>query len=207
MSQFYKTCIILLALVISSQSLAQKKLVLHFKDGTQQTGYVTFKKKGIQYQENLKSKKTKIEYALLDSASTVINPRAKRAQKPNTLFILPTEKEGKDYRVYDVVKRGKLSLYKYTSHSGAAGLWTPTGGGVGNSVYIPTGGSKSTITYGLKRDDEACVTILYKFVNNGTKYFKDCPSLSENIKNKEKGFKKGDLKKIVDYYNAQCADN
>lgn len=205
MTLIYKFCIVCLLVMIGSTSYAQKKMVLHFKDGSQQTGYVTFKKKEIQFQENRKDKKEKIDYALLDSAVTAINSRAKRARKPKTVYVLATYKDGKDYRVYDLIKQGKVNLYTFSNYSGVRGLWAPTGGNAGNSVFIPTGGASSTIKYGLKRENETYVTILDKFVKNASNYFKDCSELSEKIKKKEKGFKKENIKKIVDYYNSQCA--
>jgi len=200
----------------SLKGFSQKKMILHFKDGSTQTGYVTFKKKELKFQENLKAKKGKIAYEVLDSASSYKNPRAKRASKPKTVYILPTGKEGKQYRVYDIVKQGKVNLYKYSTYAGYSGLWVPSGGG-GSQVYIPTGGGGPVTIYGIKRPDESFVTILGNkdtsiafvkvsdsFKKQGSAYFEDCSALSQKIEKKEKGFTKKDLKRIVDYYNTQC---
>lgn len=209
-----------LVILIGNSAFSQKKMTLHFKDETSKTGFVTFKKKELKFQEKLKGKKKKIAYELLDSISSYVNPRAKRARAPKTVYVLPTAKEDKQYRVYEKVTQGKVTLYKYSSFGGYSGMWVPSGGGPGNSVYIPTGGTTSATVYGLKREGESYVSILGNsdssimfvkihdsFKSQGSKYFSDCPILAEKIKNKDKGFTKKDIKKVVNYYNTQCNKN
>lgn len=203
---------ILLILLLSYQTYAQKKMVIHLKDGSQQTGYVTFKKKEIKFQEKLKDKKTKIAYETIDSLSSYVNPRAQRAREPKTVYVWATGKENKDYHVYDRVVKGNVNLYKYTSFGGYSAIVVPTGGAGAYGVSIPTG-KNASVNYGVKRDGESFVVILGDldslirdhFKSQGSKYFSDCPVLSEKIKNKEKGFSKKDIKKVVAFYNSQCS--
>lgn len=212
---FTLTFTIVLVFCLSNSVLAQKKMNLHFKDGTSQTGYVTFKKKEIKFQEKLKGKKEKVDYADIDSLSSYVNPRATRARAPKTVHVLATDKENKDFKVYDIVTKGKVTLYKYSSFGGYSAMWVPTGGTPGSSVYIPSGGGGKTITYAVKRDGESFVSVLGNsdslirdsFKTQGYDYFNDCPDLASKIKNKEKGFEKKDIKKIVTYYNSNCSGN
>ncbi len=198
----------LFLIVACGQSYAQKKMTLHFQDGTEQTGYVTFKKKEAVFQEKVKGKKEKIKYELLDSATTPINPRAKRQRKPKTVYFLSEGKKGKTRGVYDLVQKGTINLYKKTSYAGYSGIWMANGGGPGNPVFMPTpgGGGKITI-YAIQEKGASNLEVLgTKFSKNMTEYFQDCSELTKKIEGNEKGFRKKDIKNVISYYNTKCSN-
>lgn len=192
---------LLLFVAYSLQGYSQKKMVLHFKDGSSQTGYVTFKKEEIKFQETLKGNKEKIAYESLDSLSNHVNPRANKKRVPKTMYVYPTSNENKSYRVYDLVQEGKVDLFKYSSQGGYNAFLIPTGGGA-SGVYIHTGGGATTV-YAAKRSGEQGVTILDS-KKALEAYFSDCTTLLEKIENKEKGFTTKDVKKIINFYNSEC---
>lgn len=196
---------------------AQKKMNLYFKDGSIKTGYVTFKKSEVKYQEKKKGRKEKFDYEILDSAASPVNPRAKRQLKPKTVYFLAEGKKGKKVSVFDLVSSGKVNLYKKTTMAGYQGVWLNTGGGGAGNIFIPSAPSKKITIYALRRESEPNVTILGgkdtsvafiklvdSFKNHSEEYFSDCPALVENIKEEKKGFKQSEIKKIAAFYNTQC---
>lgn len=216
----FKNALLFLVMIQASMSLtAQKKMNLYFKDGSTKTGFVEFKKEEVKFRAKQKGKKEKFDYALLDSAATPINPRAKRKPTPKTVYFLPEGQKGKRISVFELVTKGKLSLYKKTALAGYQGVWINTGGGgagAGN-IFIPGAPSKKITIYALKRKNEPTVTILGgkdtsiafvklidSFKKHSAAYFSDCPSLVMSIKEGKKGFKQGEMKKIVSYYNSNC---
>jgi len=211
-----KLLLVTITLIFTIKTYGQKKMTLYFKDGTTNTGYVEFKKKEVKFRAKQKGKKEKFDYVLLDSASTPINPRAKRQRKPKTVYFLPEGEKQKKIGVYEIVSTGKVTLYKKTNIAGYSTVWTPTGAAGLGGPSIPMSGGKH-VAYGLKKSNESSITILGgkdtsiafitiadSFKNHSEKYFSDCPILVENIKNKKQGFRQSDLKKIVIYYNTQC---
>ncbi|PWI29939.1 hypothetical protein DI383_09305 [Flavobacteriaceae bacterium LYZ1037] len=217
MFNLIKITLLLVLITGANKCFSQTKSVLFYKDGTSQTGYVTFKKKEIKFQEQKKSKKEKIKYEQLDSISGYINPRSKRKDNnPRMAYIFPTGKDGKDFKVYDLVKKGKVNLYTYSKYGNYPVLWLPSSNNIGTTPVFT--GTRNDITiYGVKRDNEAFVTILGNkdtsvsfitiadsFKTQGSEYFSDCSELKIKIKEGEKGFSKKDIKKVVDYYNTKC---
>lgn len=193
---------------VTNITLGQKKMTLFFNDGTEQTGYVTFKKKEAVFQEKAKGKKIKFKYALLDSASTPRNKRAKRQREPKTVYFLSEGNKEKSRGVYDLVSRGKINLYKKTSYAGYSGIWMANAGGPGTPIFMPTGGGKSkVIIYAIQKDEAGNLEVLgTKFNKQITNYFPDCSALTEKVEAKEKGFRKKDIKNIINFYNQNCSD-
>lgn len=218
MYNILKTALILVLITYNVQSFAQTKSVLFYKDGTSRTGYVTFKKNEIKFQEQQKGKKEKIKYELLDSISGYINPRSKRKDnKPRMAYVFPTGKSDKDFQVFDLVKKGKVSLYTLSKYGDYSMIWVPSNNSSFATTPIPVGAKKIVTIYGVKRDKEAFVTILGNkdtsvsfitiadsFKTQGSAYFSDCTDLASKVKEGEKGFSKEDIKKVVDYYNTEC---
>ncbi|GGG52124.1 hypothetical protein [Bizionia arctica] len=219
MYNLLKTGLILLLITYNIHSVAQTKSVLFYKDGTTQTGYVTFKKKEIKFQELRKDKKVKIKYEHLDSISGYVNPRSKRKDlKPKMAYIFPTGKNDNNFQLYDLVKDGKVNLYKLSNYGDYSFVWSPTSAALGMAP-IPMK-TKTAIIYGVKRDKETFVillgnkdtsvsfiTIADSFKTQGSEYFSDCTVLATKIKEGEKGFSKEDIKDVVDFYNSECSES
>jgi len=194
-------------------------MVLHFKDGTSQTGYVTYEKKYVKFQESKKDKKQKIDYQLLDYTTNYISKRAKNtSREPKVFYFLPEGKKEKHYEVYELVIKGEVCLYKRTINSSNGAVWTNSMGGQPNTL-MPTGSNKKKkITiYRVKRPSEsyltsfgnkdfsaAFITIVDSFKGGTAEYFEDCPILVDKIKKEEKGFTRKDMKSIVNFYNNEC---
>jgi len=220
MYNLFKTALVLVVITYNIQCLAQTKSVLFYKDGTSKTGYITFKKKEIKFQENKKDKKEKINYDQLDSISSYINPRSKRKDlKPKMAYIFPTDKNDKNFQVYDLVKKGKVNLYKLSKYGDYSMIWLPSNSSSFGTTPVPVGTRKTVTIYGVKRNNETFVTILGNkdtsvsfvtiadsFKSQGSEYFSDCIELASKIKKGEKGFSKEDIKKVVDYYNTECSE-
>lgn len=213
--------ITLFAMLLGSLScFGQKKMDLFFKDGTTQTGYVTFKNKKAKFQKSKKGKKGKkqsIKYELLDSASSTLTKRAKELNREGkTVYFLPVGAKKKTYMVYELLEEGKINLYKLSNYSGYGTVWMSTGPGFGG---VPMGvGSKNTVRYAVRKKGDDFITglggkdtsvMFVKLVDSFKRdlkiLFEDCPSLVEKIEKDEKGFKgKKGLPNMVDYYNKQC---
>jgi len=220
MYRLFKTALLLVLITYNIQCLAQTKSVLFYKDGTSKTGYVTFKKKEIKFQGNNKGKKEKINYDQLDSISGYINPRSKRKDKnPRMAYVFPTGKNDKNFQVFDLVKKGKVNLYKLSKYGNYSIIWLPSNNSSFATTPVPVGTRNTVTIYGVKRDNETFVTILGNkdtsvslititdsFKTQGSEYFSDCKELATKINEGEKGFSKEDLKKVVAYYNTQCSD-
>jgi hypothetical protein len=97
---------------------------------------------------------------------------------------------------------GKLRLFKYYEiKAHYIPNFAPAGNQLGLDIAIKDYYIRET-SY-LKKDNQS----LAKFINStfrrsGASYFKDCPYLSEGIKNKD--FKLENLTAIVQYYNTKC---
>ncbi|PWK19577.1 hypothetical protein [Xanthomarina spongicola] len=220
MYSLLKIALVSALITYNVQCFAQTKSVLFYKDGTSQTGYVTFKKKEIKFQEQKDGKKEKIEYEKLDSISGYINPRSKRKDiKPRMAYVFPTGKNDKNFQVFDLVKKGKVNLYKLSKYGNYSVIWVPSNNSSFATTPIPVGTRKTITIYGVKRDNETFVTILGNkdtsvsfvtiadsFKTQGSDYFSDCTELATKIKDGEKGFRKEDIKKVVDYYNTDCSE-
>lgn len=195
----------------------QKKMDLFFKDGSIETGYVTFKKGKAKFQENKKEKKRNIKYEILDSASSTLSKRAKESKrKPKTVYFLPVGAKKKTYMVYELLEEGKISLYKLSNYSGYGAVWMSTGGSFGGIPMVA--GKKNSIRYAVRKKGDDFITglggkdtsvmfvkLVDSYKRDLTILFEDCPVLVEKIENEEKGFKgKKELPTMVDYYNNQC---
>jgi len=215
---FKNLLLILIIFLMSISMYSQKKMVLYFKDGSSQTGYITYEKKYVKFQESKKDKKQKIDYQLLDSTTNYISKRAKNSRRePKTYYFIPEGKKEKHYGVWELDTKGKVYLYKRTVDASNGGMWTNSMGGMPNTI-TSTGSNKNkkNIIYRVKRPNEpyltsfgnkdfsaGFITIVDSFKNETAEYFEDCPILVEKIKKEEKGFTRNCMKEIVDYYN-QC---
>jgi len=217
-TNFKDLLLILIIFLMSINLYSQKKMVLYLKDGSSQTGYVTYEKKYVKFQKTKKDKKKKVEYHLLDSTTNYVSQRAKNnKRKPKTYYFFPEGKKGKHYNAWEVDTKGEVSLYKRTVDASNGGMWMNSTGGT--STFVPTGSNKDkkNVIYRVKRANEpyltsfgnkdfsaAFITIVDSFKNETARYFEDCPTLVEKIKKEEKGFTRNCMKEIVDYYNNQC---
>ena len=216
----FKNFIVILIIFLSSISMyGQKKVVLYLKDGSSLTGYVTYEKKHVKFQKTKSDKKEKLDYQLLDSTTNYISKRALSNNRiPKTYYFFADGKKDKDYNVWQLEINGKVSLYKRTVDGGGSVSWSNSMGGMPNTI-APAGGSKKkkVTIYRVKKQDEiyltsfgnkdfsaAFITIVDSFKNETARYFEDCPTLVEKIKNEEKGFTRKDMKSIVNYYNNDC---
>lgn len=198
-------------MLVAPLSMGQKKMNLYFKDGTTQLGYVTFKNRKLQLREKPKSKKTIIEYALLDSASLYIRKRSNaRKRKPKNYYFLGYKDIPKRVGVYQLVEEGKVNVYKMTDINPGGTMLVPSM--MGGAPFVVTD-SKPTPYYAVKRKDETYVTIFKSIDNNSiwknfkkqtADYFSDCPLLVDKIQKREKGFRKEDIRKIIKFYNTSC---
>lgn len=90
--------------------------------------------------------------------------------------------------------KDKVSLYSYKYEKGGVGLTS------GNTFSSGTASGK---IYFLQYKNNLPVKIIdAHFKEQMNENFYDCPSLIEKVDNK--AFKKGDIHKVVNYYNSNC---
>src|SRR5690606_16711684 len=141
----------------------------------------------------------------LDSISGYINPRSKRKDnKPRMAYVFPTGKSDKDFQVFDLVKKGKVSLYTLSKYGDYNMIWVPSNNSSFATTPIPVGTKKIVTILGNKDTSVSFITIADSFKKQGSTYFSDCTALASKIKEGEKGFSKKDIKQVVDYYNTEC---
>ncbi len=213
----YRNYVTLICMLLSLICFGQKKMDLFFKDGTTQTGYVTFKKKSAKFQESKKGKKQSIKYELLDSASSKLTERAKELDRePKMVYFLPFGEKKKKYMVYELLEKGKINLYKLSTYNGYGTVWMSSGSGFGGIPMATR--SKKTVHYAVRKQGDDFITglggkdtsvMFVKLVDSHKRdlkiLFEDCPVLVEKIEKGENGYKENKgLPTMVDYYNKQC---
>jgi len=170
----------------------RKEVMLKFKDGTILHGYgKLIGENGIAFRESLDEKATKYDFSQIQYFQTTEGDEYVRFSE------FPVK--GKNYSI--VVQEyiiGTLSLYTTTDNG-----WATASGG------IPV--SYSNVNYYLKQNTSDSLIDVKKnklfsgkFKDKASEFFKSCPVLSYNIKNKKKGFRKREIADIVNYYNQKC---
>lgn len=143
----------------------------------------------IKYRKDKNSRKQKFNYKTVDRIIINVNDIKTEYQYK----ILAGEKP----QLFEVNKRGALSLYSITNFS------TNNSGGMSLS-------SSSTIYY-VGKENSSIIEVITpmgiigfkNFKKHASRYFKkDCPKLANKIKNKE--FKRVNIYEIVDFYNEKC---
>lgn len=172
--------------------------VLHFIDGTTQSGFV--KIIGIKEVKFKSTKKEKATfYPMMQMEKVVIH-----YLESSSTYVLRETNSG-SFRVMKELEVGKVNLYTIETHTSSAPIYTGgagggwTGGGFSyqiNNLYVQKEGEIKVTHLGS--------TGLFSknFKKAASEYFKDCPDLTEKIMNKE--FKKRDIRTIVKYYNESC---
>lgn len=203
-----KKIIFLLAIFIGVASFGQKtnnifdkkeKATIYFRDSTIQKGYAKIIGSVIKYKKDKNSKKQVFDER---------NVKKIVFEKPGIDLILEYKivKGTKTPLLLEPIVKGTITLYRDTW---MANKWKANGE-INNSNISSTYYNSYKITdYYISKNNEIFVekiTSTHPFSKNFKKaasiYFKNCPELVEKIESKE--FKKGDIRRVVRYYNTKC---
>ncbi|MFK7813791.1 MAG: hypothetical protein AB8B59_14955 [Maribacter sp.] len=170
---------------------------LHFKDGTVKSGFVKIIGiRDVKFKNKKKEKATM--YQMVEMEKVVIHEFESSA----TYVLRQTDKG--NYRVLKVLELGRVNLYTKEVQGYSAPMMTG-----GQNMGMTMGYSYNITNLFVQREGEVLVTHLgtsgtfsKNFRKAASKYFSDCPSLTEKIENKE--YKKRDIRVIVNFYNEEC---
>ena len=181
----YSLLLSLILLLFFSQSITgqKNKAVLTLKNGTTISGYGKVKNTSrVQFKTNSNTKPT--DYKFVDVEKVVIT----KDDGVETYVFLPIKGRGNPKALQELVK-GEVSLYRIRD-------WRAyDGGGVKDKYYLRRG--EGDVTLFISTDPFS-----KSFKKAASKYFKDCSSLIQKVKNKE--YKKSDIEEVVKYYNSKC---
>ena len=92
---------------------------------------------------------------------------------------------------------GKLKLFSFYSTENSSGMQNTSAGSISD------GHSYTEVNYLLQKGDDELKRIRELFFKKDmAEYLSDCPALTEKIESG--GFRKNDLKNIVQFYNSDC---
>ncbi|MCB0478049.1 MAG: hypothetical protein KDC84_07795 [Crocinitomicaceae bacterium] len=186
---------------------------IQLASGGTKDGYVKIAKYGTPNKEFIKYKRGKgsdAEKFLNTQVGKVFLKDEKSGEESEFEFV-----ELFEDKIYfmRVVVRGNTTLYARKQSITLVGAPTMEGAGAGQGLNMPMG-IWGPYTFGnfneyyAFREGEDYPTGLIEvkfskpFKEKASEYFKDCPSLSKKIENKE--FKKKQVKEAVEYYNSEC---
>ena len=185
-------------MAVGTLSAQKTRADLYFKDGTVKSGFA--KIIGIEWVKYKSKKKGKaVRYKMMEMEKVVIHNFGS-----SSTYVLRETDSGK-FRLLEVLEFGRVSLYSIETQGNSA----PVFAGGPNGGWTTTGYSYNINNLYVQREGEVQVTHLgsthffsKNFKKAALEYFKDCPSLTEKIENKE--YKKRDIRVIVNFYNENC---
>ncbi len=192
---------ILSILLFVSVSAQKHKATIYFKNGTSIKGLAKIDGKKIIYKTSKKAKRKWFDH------TTVKRIDIKDLGKSiyHRLYYKKIN-NSTNLQLLELSKRGRVSIYTFPQIDGNYGKSTNLTFGVlagGLSIGI---NSNSNNLYFLCKNNSDSVTYFSNkkklFRKETTEYFKDCPTLVDEINSKK--FKPKHLSKIIDFYNYKC---
>jgi len=192
-----KIAIIITFLFVLPMSAQKQEATLFFKDGTEQSGWAK-----ITNSNKIKFRKQKGAKKKVFNSKELNSILIKEGEDEKEYVYKKTDKHNK-VELLRVVIKGKINLFEKITNGYMAGAPMAGGGMSGGHHY-------SISNYYVSRSDVYNVNLLFStgtlfgksFKKKASEYFKDCPSLVKKLQ--DKVFRKGDLEKIVTYYNEDC---
>ncbi len=189
-----RTLILLLVLITANTTYSQNRMSLTYKDGKVITGYGKIYGKGAKFKSSKKGKYKKIDRSLIDKFTITIG-------KNDLNFTYIPLKKGKKPKLVELVYDGEnINLYRIASRGPG------TSSSAGN---VNVSASVNVVRYYVSRENESYATMLRSgtvlgksFEKRARKYFTDCNSLTSKLNTE--GFKKGDIEKVIEYYDTKC---
>jgi hypothetical protein len=227
MKQFLVISLLFLAKMVAAQNIAIgidpsdlekttfEKAIIHFKDGTDIEGIgrlktiFTSKEEVIIFKIEEKDKDETWTYKDASGITIISDDEIKHYE-----YLKVTKNSYAE--LYEVVTEGNVKLYKKikTYSKNPAKLVVPTiaanapGGmnNIKNGYENPDDDtSLKNASFYVQRENEPYPTkIRDNYIKSFAEYMKDCDVAVEKIKNHEYNF--GQLKDLVDYYNANCGE-
>ena len=187
--------ILLLLILCTFLAHSQDQVSITMKNGKELTGYGKVTDAGVKYKAQKKGKYKTIKPLMIDRVIVTSGKKKFKTVTPYVYRIL--KKKGRSKLVNMFYSGDKVELFTQQKTYPAS-----KAGGIERIVikwYVKRKGESTATLFSNNRDG---ITISTSFKKQVKRYFSDCEELVNKIG--KKGFRKGNLYEIVDYYAKNC---
>lgn len=192
-----KILLLIISLLLFSNSIAQNKLSIELKDGTVLKGFGRIKvNESILFMKTEKAEKEIYDYKTVRR----LNIYTDNSEQNYEYKIIDGTGGVSSIILLEIIRTGKVNLYQ--DFISGVSYGPNMSGGYGFSNYSKT-------TYYISQKESNIVTKLRigntyskRFKKIAKKFFNSCPDLLEKINSKF--FKRYGIHSVVDYYNKKC---